>query len=236
MTASEPITFHYHFELENGPTKAFDIRLDRQTLELLDRPTGPPPEWTRLDTCRCSNCPLAGKAEYCPVAVNLSHVVESFKDAVSYEHAVVTVRTGERTYQKSTTVQLGLSSIIGIYNVTSNCPVLDRLRPMVRFHLPFASTEETMYRAVAMYLTAQQFVWRRGGTPDWDLAGLNRVYEAIEHVEEGLSARFRHASRNDANVNAVILLAVFGQEIRLLLDNRLAAIEPWFPPNLFAGL
>jgi len=233
LSAKAPITFNYRFEFNDGPTKSFDIRLDRTTLELLDKPSGDPPEWTRLEVHRCSNCPLAGKATHCPVAVNVSHVVESFRDVVSYDRAVVTVSSEERTYQKSTSAQRGLSSIIGIYNVTSNCPILDRLRPMVRFHLPFASVEEGMYRAISMYLTAQYFVMRRGGTPDWSLASLERMYDQIAVVELGLSARYRHASRNDANVNAVILLAVLGQEIRLLLQDRLQRVEEWFPRGLF---
>ncbi|MGE3274384.1 MAG: hypothetical protein AB7O67_04690 [Vicinamibacterales bacterium] len=232
----DPVSYNYLFEFADGSSKAFSIRLDPVTLELLDRPAGPHPDWTRLDVRRCNHCPLSGRATHCPVAVNLSHVVESFKDAVSYERAVVTVETAQRTYRKETTLARGLSAIIGIYNVTSNCPVLDRLRPMVRFHLPFASSEETMYRAVSMYLTAQYFVMRRGGVPDWHLRGLERVYDEISHVEIGLSQRLRYASSNDANANAVVLLAVFGQEIRLLLGDRLREIEPWFPPGLYEGL
>ena len=34
----------------------------------------------------------------------------------------------------------------------SGCPVLEQLKPMARFHLPFASVEETIYRAASMYL------------------------------------------------------------------------------------
>lgn len=232
-SASTPLTFHYSFEFNDGPTKSFDVRLDRTTLALLDKPTTPPPDWARLETCRCANCPLTGKVTHCPVAVNVAHVVESFKDTVSYDRALVTVRTQERTYEKATSAQRGLSSIIGIYNVTSDCPILDRLRPMVRFHLPFATIEEGMYRAISMYLTAQYFVMRRGGTPDWNLNALQRLYDGIAIVEQGLSARYRHASRNDANVNAVILLAVLGQEIRLLLQDRLQRVEEWFPRGLF---
>lgn len=233
--STAPITFHYRFEFTDGPTKEFDIRLDRNTLALLDKPTKEPPEWTRLDTCRCANCPLTGKATHCPVAVNVAHVVESFKDTVSYDKALVTVETEERSYQKQTSAQRGLSSIIGIYNVTSDCPILDRLRPMVRFHLPFASIDEGMYRAISMYLTAQYFVMRRGGEPDWNLKGLERLYNDIAIVEQGLSVRYRHASRNDANVNAMILLSVLGQEIRLLLQDRLRRVEEWFPRGLFDG-
>ena len=228
----DPVTFQYRFEFGDGSAKVFEIRLDPDTLELIDQPTGPLPAWTKLDNHMCTNCPLEGKAEYCPVAVNLSHVVESFKSCISYNRAVVTVTTKERTYLHDTTVQRGLSSIIGIYNVTSNCPILDRLRPMVRFHLPFASAEETAYRAVSMYLTAQHFVMKRGGKPDWRLNELTEIYEAIAHVEEGLSGRFRRTSNDDAAVNAVIILSTFGQQIRLLLEHGLKEIEHWFSPYI----
>jgi hypothetical protein len=225
------VTFHYRLEFGDGSTKEFEIRLDPDTLALVDPPTDTPPDWTRLDNHRCNNCPLAGKAEYCPVAVNLSHVVETFKESESFDEVRVTVTTSERTYQKRTSLQRGLSSIVGIYNVTSGCPVLDRLRPMVRFHLPFATSKETAYRAITMYLASQLFVMRRGGTPDWALTELARTYEAIADVETGLSLRFRAASQSDASVNAIIVLSVYGAEVRMLIDRRLHEIEHWFAPS-----
>lgn len=228
--ARVPVSFQYRFDFVDGSSKVFEIRLDPATLALVDSPDGPPeelPEWTKLDVCRCANCPLTGKVERCPVAVSLSQVVESFKDSVSYEAARITVTTPQRSYQQSTTLQRGISSIIGIYNVTSGCPHLDPLRPMVRFHLPLASSEETAYRAISMYLMTQYFVMRRGGTPDWELKNLAKTYEAIELVERGLSDRMRHASTNDANVNAVILLSVFGHEVRMLLEEDLRKVEYW---------
>ena len=135
--------------------------------------------------------------------------------------------TRNRTYQQATTLQRGISSIIGIYNVTSGCPNLDPLRPMVRFHLPLASSEETAYRAISMYLMSQYFVMRNGGSPDWELRNLVKTYEAIELVERGLSDRLRYASNNDANVNAVILLSIFGHELRMLLEDDLKKVEYW---------
>jgi hypothetical protein len=226
---AHPLVFQYRFDFADGSTKRFEIRLDPVTLARLPEPdeAETPPEWTKLDVCRCANCPLTGQVEYCPVAVSQSQVVEAFKDSVSYEAALVTVTTRARTYQQATTLQRGISSIVGIYNVTSGCPVLDRLRPMVRFHLPFASSEETAFRAISTYLMAQYFALRRGGTPDWELRQLAQIYEAIEPVEKGLSARLRHASNKDANVNALILLAVFGWDIRMLVEDDLRRVEYW---------
>ena len=139
----ETVQFKYTFEFENGDTKVFEISLDAGTLELVQEKDIPKPEWTKLSFYPCEHCPIALHSEYCPVAVNLSQIVTEFKDSVSHERTRVTVETPERTYMKETTLQKGLSSIIGIYMVTSNCPVMDKLRPMVRFHLPFATPTET---------------------------------------------------------------------------------------------
>lgn len=228
--STEPLSILYRFDFTDGSSKKFEIRLDPGTLALMNEQppdADPPPEWTKLDVCRCANCPLAGRAEYCPVAVNMAQAVEAFKDSVSYEAALVTVTTRRRTYQQATTLQRGISSIIGIYNVTSGCPILDKLRPMVRFHLPFATSEETAFRAVSTYLMTQYFAMQRGATPDWDLRELKAIYEAIEPVERGLSDRLRHASNRDANVNAVILLSVFGYELRMLIEDNLRRVEYW---------
>jgi Domain of unknown function (DUF6901) len=222
--ADRPIEFRYTFAFEDGSEKKFDVVLDAQTLELRPGIIDPKPEWTKLDYFRCDNCPLTGKAEYCPVALNLATLVKDFKDSISYESTVVTVNTSERTYQKKTPVQKGLSSIIGIYMVTSNCPVMDELRPMTRFHLPFATATETLFRAVSTYLTSQFFVMREGKEPDWELTKLIEIYKQVSVVNKGISQRLAHASEKDANVNAIIILHSFGDVIPFFIENGLDEI------------
>ena len=175
-------------------------------------------------------CPLitARYSSAKAVAVNLAAVVETFKDAVSFESTTVTVETAERIYEKTTTLQKGLSSIIGIYMVTSDCPVMDRLRPMVRFHLPFASVDETIYRAVAMYLVAQYFRMRSGRPPDWQLQHLADIYGEVAKVNAGMMERLRHASTEDANVNALTILSEQGEMIPMFLEGSLAEMEHLF--------
>jgi hypothetical protein len=168
---------------------------------------------------------------HCPVAVNLAGLVESFKDTLSHENIAVTVETAQRTFTKQTSLQQGLSSIIGIYMVASNCPVMDKLRPNVRFHLPFASSEETTYRAVSMYLTEQYFRMKRGEKPDWTLEHLSDIYHGVWRVNKGMTARLSHASAQDANVNAVIVLSTFGSALDNYLEDCLAEIAPLFEPH-----
>lgn len=222
------IRFGYKFQFSNGSEKEFEVRLRGDTLELLSNQDQPKPDWTKLKNDQCANCPLGDEVPYCPVAVNLSHLVEFFKDAVSFDRATVSVETDERTYVKETTLQKGLSSIIGMYMVTSNCPVMDQLRPNVRFHLPFASSQETIYRAVSMYLTAQFFRMRKGLQADWTLENLTQIYEGVTKVNRGMSKRLSHASNEDANVNAVIVLSTYGDTMHSFLEDSLQEVESLF--------
>lgn len=71
----------------------------------------------------------------CPIAARVVDLVESFRDSVSYEEVTVTVETAERSFRSRTSLQKGLSGILGIYMVSSGCPVVNKLRPMVATHL-----------------------------------------------------------------------------------------------------
>jgi len=224
----ERIQYRYTFRFADGAEKQFEVNLNAATLELVPAAQAPKPDWTKLAYHQCERCPLADTVAHCPIAVNLSSLVESFKDSLSFEGTTVTVQTHQRTYTKQTTLQQGLSSIIGIYMVTSGCPVMDRLRPNVRFHLPFASGEETIYRAVSMYLTAQYFRMRRGEMPDWTLEHLAEVYKGVWLVNKGITQRLADASSKDANVNAVIVLSMFGSNLDDYLEDSLKEIEPLF--------
>jgi hypothetical protein len=159
------------------------------------------------------------------VAVKLAPVVETFRNARSTQQVRMTVRTPERTYQKDTTVEDGLRSMLGIYMVTSNCPVMDELRPNVRFHLPFASGQETVYRAIAMYLVSQYFRSQRGEQPDWELRNLRTIYELVSCVNQGISRRLLAACQDDANLNAVVILSTFGESLRSFLAEWLDKLE-----------
>ncbi len=226
-------TYHYRykFRFPNGLEKNFEVVLKADTLELVTNPALPKPDWTGLKYHQCAKCPLGDDVAYCPVAVNLSSLVETFKDAISFQDVHVRVVTERRDFEAKTTLQEGLSSIIGIYMVTSNCPVMDQLRPNVRFHLPFASEEEAIYRAVSMYLLGQYFRMRNGEEPDWELKKLAEVYRGVWDVNRGMTERLAAASTKDANVNAVIHLSTYGQTLDNFLEYCLQEIGYLFPPS-----
>jgi hypothetical protein len=228
MADKNNIHYLYRFQFENGTEKSFDVALDEESLELLREEPTVKPEWAKLKFSQCENCPLSDDVEYCPVALSLAGLVESFSDSVSYEAAIVTVETRERTYVKKTTLQKGLSGIIGIYMSTSNCPVLSKMRPMTRFHLPFANSFETFFRSISSYLTAQLLLLRRGEAPDWDLKGLQEIYKEVNTANKGMSLRLHKATEKDANINAVVILHSFGDGISYFIESGLTDLEPMF--------
>jgi hypothetical protein len=222
------IRYQYKFEFEQGQETNFEIVLDPHSLEMVFDDDAPKPSWTKLNFHQCENCPLSEDVEYCPVAVNLAKIVEAFQTDVSFESTVVTVKAPERTYIKKTTLQKGIASIIGLTMTTSNCPVMDKLRPMARFHLPFATALETFFRSISSYLTAQFLLARKGSQPDWNLTKLLEYYKAINVVNKGISNRLSKASERDANVNAVVILHSFGDGISYFINDGLDEIEPMF--------
>lgn len=222
------IRYLYKFKFDDGTSKEFEVVLNAKTLELIRENPSQKPEWTKLKYAQCENCPLPDGVEYCPVAVSLAKLVESFHDAASYEAAAVTVETDQRTFFKKTTLQKGLSAIIGIYMSTSNCPVMDKLRPMTRFHLPFANSIETFFRSVSSYLTAQFMLMRQGQQPDWELKNLREIYKAVNLANKGMTTRLLKATEKDANVNAVVILHSFGDGISYFIESGLVDIEPMF--------
>ena len=83
---------------------------------------------------------------------------------------------------------------------------MDKLRPMVRTHLLFATGEDAMYRTLSMYLLAQYFLYRRGQKRDWDFEKLTEIYEEIHVVNKSFSQRVSGTTLQDAIINAVVVL------------------------------
>jgi hypothetical protein len=229
----EPFIIEYCYTFQSGATHKFTIALDRATLAMQvdKRPDAPP--WALLNNKKCEICPLDEKDHpWCPVALNVTDVVEQFKDMISYENVDVVVAIEDRTYSKATTLQLGLSSLIGIIMSTSGCPVMDYLKPMVRFHLPFASLTESVFRMASMYLMAQYFQKQDGLSPAWTLDGLSKIYAQVGLVNRDFALRLRDAAKKDANVNALVNLDCFAQMVPLAAEDVLREIKPYFSAYL----
>jgi len=224
------IAYDYTLKLADGQEKTFRLRLDRTTLGLVPVDDTRPPKWAELSCQKCPNCPLLeAEHAYCPIATNLPELMEFTWSLASFEDVTVTIETEERRYARHTTVQAAISSLLGIYMVTSGCPVMDKLRPMVRFHLPFATSEETTYRAVTMYLMAQYLRLKRGKSPDWELRDLRHIYSEVQTVNASFVRRLHETEIGDANTNALVRLDAFAGILLLSMDmDRLENIESLF--------
>jgi hypothetical protein len=220
------IVIRYEFARPDHTSVEYVVELDPKTL--LNRAALPAelPDWARLPFEKCANCPLANDVEACPTAGRVAGLVARFGDMFSYERVSVKVTVPERAYAKDDVpVQAALSPLIGLLMVTSGCPILGKLRPQARFHLPFASELETITRATSMYLLAQYLVGQKGGEPDWALAGLAATYRATSKVNRAFANRLRAAAPKDANVNALIRLDTFAQAMPATIEDQMEELQ-----------
>lgn len=227
----EPVLITYRIEPAGSAPVVREFRLDAETLEVLDPPDDAPPEWARLAFHQCELCPLsAACVEHCPVAVEFADVAASCGGLDSFEPVVLEVVTEERRVLVDTTAQRALGSMLGLLMACSGCPVTTPFRPMARFHLPMATEAETIYRATSMYLLAQYFHRKRGGSFDADLDGLRALYGRVRLVNQGIAARLRAAVENDAAVGGVVILDMYAEAVPQVVDESLEEMEGLFAP------
>jgi hypothetical protein len=223
------IKITYEFKFPDGRSKSYDIFTDGQTLRHIPKQNLPKPEWTKLEHRKCSHCPLAAKDHpHCPVALNLAHLVEDFKNDRSYTRALVRVVTAERTYEKEVDLQSVIFSIFGLIIATSDCPHTHFLKPMAKYHLPFSTVDETLVRSTSMHLLRQYFVNQSGGNADWNLKKLDELYKNMTTLNEGLVERIRSVAKGDADANALVILHGMGFLLNSNLGSNLSQLKPLF--------
>ncbi|MDD2365134.1 MAG: hypothetical protein PHN84_03120 [Desulfuromonadaceae bacterium] len=231
MTTNDNI--RYIFRFKNGETKEFLLRFDSTTLDLIPDNKSVPPSWAALSVYKCNNCPLDPDIhEYCPTALHLGWILNELQEYDSFEEVTIEVVDFMRSYVKETSLQDGLGSLMGIIMPTGGCPLLKPLRPMVRFHLPFASLEEMEYRMVSMYLFAQYLRQQNGEEPDWTLDGLQDIYKKVSDVNKSFAYRVSTSSKGDVGINAIIILDCFAKTVPKAIQNMMKDFETIFAPHL----
>lgn len=205
------IEFTYLFSLDDGQNLKYILQLDKKKKIMLNPPNVPEEfdYWVKLSFNKCENCPLNEEENpVCPVARNIIGMVTTFQDNISYEKTSVAVQTSQRSYYKKTDLQNGLMSMFGLMMATSGCPHFHFLAPMAVFHLPFASTDETLVRAMSFFLLREYLT-----NPDKpiDLDKLQTAYDEIDTVNHGIIKRIRSLNPGDAEQNAITILDTFTQ-------------------------
>lgn len=185
------------------------------------------PKWTRLDHQQCSNCPLSrDRFSHCPAAVDLHRVIEDFQGLPAVQKARVEVRTPEREYSKLVGLEEGLRALLGVIMATSACPILGRLKPMAYQHLPFASNQEFVLRAVSLYLARQYFNLREGRHADWELRGLVRSFQQLQLVNQAFWQRIHDTCGGDSNLKAFLTFFSMASSLTYSLETQLQKIRP----------
>ena len=222
----DTLRIRYGFDLPDGSKKRVDLHFDPKNFRLINEVPAEPPFWTELKFSQCANCPLsADEHRHCPSALHMAPAVESLKELVSFDTVGVTVTQAERTVHAETSAQQALSSVLGLIMATSGSPWTDRLRPMARFHLPFASEAETVYRSVCMFLLAHELV----GTGEFSgFAQLKDLYENLHVVNRDMSRRLGAATKTDPARNAMALLDSYTTLLPAALESSLQELKPLF--------
>jgi len=217
----------YTFKLADGRSFHFRVDLARRFDRKADLALHP--SWTRLEFRQCANCPLKREEfRHCPVALDIEPVITAFQATNSYDKVTVEVRTPERAYSRLCDVQTGLRSLLALLMATSVCPILARLKGLARFHLPFATLEETVFRSAGSYLLRQYYIAKEGGEPDWELRGLIEFYRELQVVDRWLKERIDAASVKDANMNAAGSLIYLAMGVAFSLEDQLEELRQTF--------
>ncbi|MHC5055941.1 MAG: DUF6901 family protein [Planctomycetota bacterium] len=216
----------YRFRLADGRCEQFDFRFARESFEVI-MDSSAPPEWATLGFHQCPHCTLSLEDHVCcPLALSIVEVVRRFDDLNSHAETSLDVVTDERTFSGATSVQSGMSSLMGLLMAASGCPHMAPFRPMARFHLPFATTEETTYRAISMYVTA--LYMKERAAAGHSLEGLNEIYRRAHIVNSSVAERLRAHAQTDSSVNAVVVLDMFATGIPYFMNDSLKDLKGLF--------
>jgi uncharacterized protein DUF6901 len=203
-------TISYRFFAPKEKPTQINLHFDDKTFLIQLHKNMEKPAWAKLSHQKCSNCPLGDDVEWCPAALAIADFLPIFKEKFSYEKTIVEVETPSRTIVSKATFQTGIASLLGLACATSGCPLTKFLRPLARFHLPFANEQETVFRSLAASLLAQYVENSKNGhNKPLTFDTLNDNYAALSIVNGFLAERLRDGVERDAALNAVIILDGF---------------------------
>ncbi len=214
----------YIFEFSDGKQLTYQVDVDRSVMpvEWADENAE---DWTRLEHCQCSNCPLAKNEKYCPAALDMQRLVADFRTQAAFQKVDVKVTTPERGYFKHTGLEEGLRSLMGLVLATSHCPILSELKPMAQHHMPFASNDEFILRNVSIYLLQQHFEVKNGGEPDWEMKGLVDRNKRLQLVNQALWQRIHTVCEGDSNLKALLSFFSMASSVSFSLESQLQKLK-----------
>jgi len=226
------IFYKYQFNFPDGHQKDFTVDFNNKSLQAELVTENNYPDWTQLEFHQCKNCPLTSEDYlYCPLAVNLVPIIYWCKDLLSYDKVDITVTSAERQVCAHTSLQRAISSLLGLLMSSSACPKMKFLRPLARFHLPLATHEETIFRAVSATFLKKYFDHEENKNDEDSLVELKDQYKELQDLNRFIAERIRDATKRDAAVNAIVLLDVLSKSVSFSIDDSLQQIRYLFENN-----
>lgn len=217
----------YQVKLDDGVERRYEVDINRPA-RMQEQNGEEHPQWTRLEQHQCNNCPLPAKTFlYCPAAIELEEIATHFSDATSVDRVDVWVHSPERSYFKNCDIQTMLQSLYGLIMASSACPILSRLKPLSRYHLPFSTVEETVQRIVGTYLV-QHYLQQDTDHNEIDrgLNAIHELYKELNVVNRALMQRIRQASRDDANINAIHIFVSLTRILEMSVSDIISKMIP----------
>jgi hypothetical protein len=227
--SAEPVSIEYRFKLTENIEEVFRLELDPETLVPVGNLPDNLPKWTRLDFHQCPSCPLTlDDRAHCPAAAHLVGLVQRFSQVLSYEDVVVDVVTRERKISQQMAAQQGIGSLMGLIMAVSGCPNMEFFRPMARFHVPWASEQETIFRAASTYLLTKYMILGSETQASLELDGLVHVYKTVHEVNRAFIERLHEGSGLDSIVNALVILDTYTLTLPFAVKNSLEELRHLF--------
>jgi hypothetical protein len=179
--------------------------------------------WIQLGFNQCAHCQLT-QSRLCPVANAIDYHAKDLDGWLSHDDVAVTVKlNGGVVSNMRTSAQQVLSSILGIIVASeAACEHTRILLPMVYFHRPFATQDESIYRALANAALIYQLSHGQGSFADFVI----KKYEAIAKLNMGLVRRLQSAHpEREAQINALINLDTFAKGILFHARHEFKTLE-----------
>lgn len=217
------ISYTLHFDKQRK--EQFSLDFDEDSMQIIASDSSSPKDWVALSFFKCQHCPLNNDEHpHCSPAMHLQNSVERIGHERSDTKVLLEVKTPERITSNQTTLANAFSSFMGLVIATSDCPYAIYFRPMARFHLPLASTEETAFRAISSYLMGQYFRKRKALDIDEELEGLSTIYANMEKVNHGFAKRLRNSGEL-VEVNSLVQLDLHSKNMALIIQEAAAEFE-----------
>ncbi|MCK5148132.1 hypothetical protein KAR48_15360 [bacterium] len=183
-------------------------------------------EWLLLERFQCKHCTLStNNRKTCPAALSIKPLLERFSHCMSYETVDAIVHKGDVEYRASVSSQHALRSLSGLVMALSACPVLKKLRPLARHHIPFIEQDHTVIRFTGHYFIGQYLRAQEGKSPDWELEGLLELLNQIHVVNVNIAKRLRLAAEKDSMVNGIVILDTSAQHAETDIRDQLMELK-----------